>query len=161
MAANKATVSISASVLPDDMKTHVSSSVTYDLNDGAGDASKWVYFSSNVGSGSEILMPAGISYLGGTASDETAVTHATNDHLEFIVIKHSGYQGDGTTKSTDNIHFNFTDSVDADDATGNLTLEPGDVWYGRFSGTADLTDFTVEAKANTVKLLVYAVLDDV
>ena len=38
MAANKATVSVSASVLPDDMKAAVSGSITYDLNDGDGDA---------------------------------------------------------------------------------------------------------------------------
>ena len=130
MAANKATVSVSASVLPDDMKAAVSGSITYDLNDGDGDACKWVYFSSSVGTGSEILIPAGISYLAGTASDETSTTHATNDNIEFVVIKHSGFQGDGTTVSTDNIHFNFTDSVAAADTVGNLTLEPGDVWWG-------------------------------
>ena len=161
MAANKATVSVSASVLPDDMKAAVSGSITYDLNDGAGDAEKWVYFASNVSASSQIIMPAGISFLAGSAGDETGVTHATNDMIGFIIIKHSGYQGDGTTASTDNLYFNFTHGTDADNATGNIVLEPGDVWWGRFAGTADITDFTVEAAGNTVKLLVYAVIDDV
>ena len=161
MAAHKATVSESASVLPDDMKAAVGGTIEYDLNDGDGDACKWVYFANNVAASTEILMPAGISYLGGTAGDETAVTHATNDNIEFIVIKHTGFQGDGTTTSTDNLHFNFTHGVDAADAVGNLTLEPGDVWWGRCNAGTDLTDFTVIAAGNTVKLLIYAVLDDV
>ena len=161
MAAHRATVSISASVLPDDMKVAVGGTIVYDLNDGDGDACKWVYFANNVADSSQIIMPASISYLGGTAGDETAVTHATNDNIEFIVIKHTGFQGDGTTVSTDNLHFNFTDSVAAADTVGNLTLEPGDVWYGRLNGATDLTDFTVIAASNTIKLLVYAVLDDV
>ena len=44
MAANKATVSISASVLPDDMKVNVGGTIEYDLNDMAGDDSKWIYY---------------------------------------------------------------------------------------------------------------------
>ena len=103
MAAHRATVSISASVLPDDMKVSVGGTIVYDLNDGDGDACKWMYFANNVDNSSQIIAPASISYLGGTAGDETAVTHATTDNIEFIVIKHTGFQGDGTTVSTDNL----------------------------------------------------------
>ena len=39
MAPNKGTVSISASVLPDDMKVSVGGTIEYDLNDMAGDVS--------------------------------------------------------------------------------------------------------------------------
>ena len=42
MAAHKATVSVSASVLPDDMKASVGGTIVYHLND-IGDNNKWVY----------------------------------------------------------------------------------------------------------------------
>jgi hypothetical protein len=160
MAVNKATVNISASVLPDDLKALVGGTIVYDLNDSAGDDENWVYYANNVSSTNQAMLPAGISYLAGAAGDEAHVTHA-NDTVGFLILKHSGYQGDGTTTSTDNLYFNFTHGADADNATGNIVLEPGDVWWGRFAGTADTADFELEAAANTVKALVYACIDDV
>ena len=160
MAANKATVNVTASVLPDDMKASVGGTIVYDLNDSAGDTENWVYYANNVSTTNQQILPAGISYLAGSAGDVNT-TVANGDKIGFIVIKHSGYQGDGTTASTDNLYFNFTDSVNADNATGNIVLEPGDVWWGRFAGAPDTSDFEVEAAANTVKALVYACVDDV
>ena len=40
-----------------------------------------------------------------------------------------------------------------------MNLEPGDVWCGRFAHS-DIDDISVEAAANTIKLLIYAVVDD-
>ena len=48
MAANKATVNVSASVLPDDMKASIGGTIVYDLNDMAGDVSKWIYYVNEV-----------------------------------------------------------------------------------------------------------------
>jgi hypothetical protein len=160
MAANKATVSVSASVMPDDMKAAVGGTIVYDLNDSAGDTENWVYYANNVSATNQAILPADIGYLAGSAGDLNTRTHA-NDTIGFLVIKHSGFQGDGTTASTDNLYFNFTHGVDADNATGNLILEPGDVWWGRFAGTADTADLEGEAAANDIKVQIYAVLDDV
>ena len=139
MAANKATVSVSASVLPDDMKVSVGGTIIYDLNDMAGDDSKWIYYVNDIDSSSEVLIPADVGYLGtsGSAGHTTPTRSAAADLLEFVVIKHSGFQSDGTTVSTDNLFINFTHSTAAANATGNIVLEPGDVWWGRFAGTAD------------------------
>ena len=164
MAANRATVSVSASVLPDDTKASVGGTIVYDLNDMAGDDSKWIYYVNDIDNGSsEVLIPADVGYLGtsGSAGHTTPTRSAAADLLEFIVIKHSGFQSDGTTVSTDNLFINFTHGVDADNATGNLVLEPGDVWWGRFAGTADTADLTGLAAANDIKVQIYAVLDDV
>jgi hypothetical protein len=158
MAAHKATVSVSASVLPDDMKASVGGTTVYDLND-IGDNNKWVYFANNVSTSAQSIMADGVSYLAGNAGDETAVVDASADDLGFLVLKHSGYQGDGTTTSTDNLYLNITHGADADAAAGSLVLEPGDVWWGRFVHS-DIDDISVEAAGNTVKLLIYAVLDD-
>ena len=161
MAANKATVSISASVLPDDMKVSVGGTIVYDLNDMAGDASKWVSYAQDIDNSSEALIVADIGYLQGTAGNTTPTRTVSGDMYEFVVIKHSGFQSDGTTTSTDNLYINFTHGTAAANATGNLVLEPGDVWWGRFAGTADTADFTAIAASNDIKVLIYAVLDDV
>ena len=161
MAANKATVNVSASVLPDDMKASVGGTIVYDLNDMAGDAVKWISYANDIDSTSEALIVADIGYLQGTIGDTTPTRTSGSDNLEFIVIKHSGFRADGTTVSTDNLYINFTHGVAAANATGNLVLEPGDVWWGRFAGTADIADLTGIAASNDIKVLIYAAIDDV
>ena len=161
MAANKATVNITASVLPDDMKASVGGTIVYDLNDMAGDDSKWISYAQDIDTTSEALIVADIGYLQGTTGSTTPLRTHASDNVEFLVVKHSGFRSDGTTASTDNLFLNFTHGVDADNATGNLVLEPGDVWWGRFAGTVDTADITAEAAANDIKVLIYAVLDDV
>ena len=160
MAANKATVSVSASVLPDDMKISVGGTIVYDLNDMAGDDSKWISYANDIDNSSEALIVADIGYLQGSAGSTSPTRASASDNLEFIVIKHSGFRSDGTTASTDNLFINFTHGVAAANATGNIVLEPGDVWWGRFAGTADIGDLTGIAASNDIKVLVYAVLDD-
>ena len=160
MAANKVTVNVSAAVLPDDMKVSVGGTIVYDVNDMAGDNSKWISYAQDIDTTNEPLIVANIGYLQGSAGNTTpTITHAA-DNIEFIIIKHSGFQSDGTTTSTDNLFINFTHGVNADNATGNLVLEPGDVWWGRFAGTADTADLEGEAAANDIKVQIYAVLDD-
>lgn len=162
MAANKATVSVSASLGPDEAQMNVGGTIVYDLADMAGDDVKWIYMANDIDNSSEAIIPAGVGYLAkGVTGDTTpTVTHA-NDCVEFLVLKHSGYRADGTTVSTDNVFFNFEDGQAAADAVDNLVLEPGDVWWGRFKGTGDSADFTAIAAANDVKLLIWAALDDV
>ena len=161
MAAHKATVRVSASLLPDESKVSVGGTIVYDLNDMAGDASKWISYANDIDSSSEALVVADIGYLQGVIGDTTPTRTSGSDMFEFVVIKHSGYQADGTTTSTDNLYINFTHGTAAANATGNLVLEPGDVWWGRFAGTADIADLTAIAAGNDIKVLVYAVLDDV
>ena len=161
MAAEKATISISASLLPDDSKISVGGTIVYDLNDMAGDASKWVSYANDIDDASEALLVADIGFLQGTTGNTTPTRTSASDNYEFVVIKHSGYRADGTTTSTDNLYINFTHGVAAANATGNLCLEPGDVWWGRFAGTCDIADVTGIAASNDIKVLIYAVLDDV
>ena len=162
MAANKATVSVSASLGPDEAKMNVGGTIVYDLADMAGDDVKWVYFANDIDSSSEVIIPADVGYLAkGTTGDTTPTRTAAADCIEFLVLKHSGFQADGTTVSTDNLFFNFEHGQAAADAIDQLILEPGDIWWGRFKGTGDSADFTAIAAANDIKLLVWAALDDV
>tara|TARA_R100000458_G_C8236083_1_gene216411 strand:+ start:297 stop:791 length:495 start_codon:yes stop_codon:yes gene_type:complete len=163
MAADKATVNVSASVLPDDCRVSVGGTITHEIADGAGDVSKWISYAIDIDTSSEVAIPADIGYLNGSnASGLSPTRTASGDKIEFVVLKHSGFRSDGTTASaaSECIHFNFTDSVAGAAATGNLQLNPGEVWWGRLSGTPDSADLTAIAIGNDVKLLVYAILDD-
>ena len=159
MAAHRATVSISASVLPDDVKASIGGTIIYDLND-IGNNNKWIYTANSVSTSAQPIMIDGTSYIPGDAGeDAVTVLDADADDLGFLLLKHSGFQGDGTTTSTDNLYLNTTHGADADNAAGSLLLKPGEIWWGRFIHS-DIDDISVEATANTVKLLVYAVVDD-
>ena len=84
MAANKATVNVTASVLPDDMKASVGGTIVYDLNDSAGDTENWVYYANNVSTTNQQILPAGISYLAGSAGDVNT-TVANGDKIGFRI----------------------------------------------------------------------------
>jgi len=161
MAANKATVNISASVLPDDMKASVSGSIVYNLNDGAGDACKWISYAQDIGASNEVLLVADIGYLQGTAGDTTPTRTHADDNVEFIIIKHSGFKADGTTATTAQLFFNFTNGVVAANAAGNLCLDAGEAWCGKFNTAEDTANFTAISSSSDIKVLIYAVLDDV
>ena len=159
MAANRAVVTVSASLLPDDIKTSISGTTVYDLND-IGNTNGWLYYANTVGTSAGPIMSDGLSYIGGAPSgDENDVLDADVDDLGFLVIKHSGYRGDGTTVSTDKLYLNIAHGVDAAPAAGALILEAGEVWWGRFYHS-DIADISLEASANDIKALIWAVTDD-
>ena len=159
MAAHRATVSISASVLPDDVKASVGGTAVYDLND-IGNSNKWIYTANSVSTTAQPIMIDGTSYIPGDAGeDAVTVLDADTDDLGFLVLKHSGFQGDGTTASTDNLYLNIEHGKAASGGAEDLILEPGDVWWGRFVHS-DIDDISVDAAGNTIKLLIYAVIDD-
>ena len=163
MAADRAIVNVSASVLTEDAKVSVGGAIVHEIADGAGDVSQWISYAIDIDTSTEVVIPTGIGYLNGSSASGLAPTVvASGDKIEFIVLKHSGFRSDGSTASasTEVIHFNFTDSTAGAAATGNLQLNPGEVWWGRFSGTPDDADLTAIAIGNDVKLLVYAILDN-
>ena len=163
MAVDKATVSVSASVLTDDAKVNVGGTITHEIADGAGDVSQWISYALDVDTSEEVIIPTGIGYLNGSSTSGLApAVVASGDKIEFVVLKHSGFRSDGSTASASTavVHFNCTDSAAAAAATGNMQLNPGEVWWGRFSGTPDALDLRAISIGEDVKLLVYAILDD-
>ena len=89
MAADRATVSVSASVLTDDAKVNVGGTITHEIADGAGDLSQWMSYAIDIDTSEEVIVPAGIGYLNGSNTSGLAplVTHAA-DRPEFVVLKH-------------------------------------------------------------------------
>ena len=87
MAANKATVSISASLLPDDVKTSVGGTITYDLND-VGDSNKWFYTANSVSTSDQSIAIDGTSFIPGAAGEDavTVLDAGTDDEREVIQL---------------------------------------------------------------------------
>ena len=163
MAANKATITVTASVLPDKLKKTISGTATYNLND-VGTANKWVFYLNNVSTTSQPCIPDSVAYLPNDAGDqEASVVDSDTDDLGLIVIKHTGYQGDGLTKTAANakLYINVHPGIDASDTEnlGNMYLLPGEVWWGRFVHS-DLTDIQLESSLGTINVEVYAAVDD-
>ena len=164
MAAHKAVINVSASVLPDNIKTGVSGTAIYNLND-VGNDNKWVHYINSVGTASEACIPSSVAYLTGSAGETGTpdTTTTATDDVGVIIIKHTGYQGDGVTKTASDtrLYINVHHGVDAgpQDDLGNMFLLPGEVWWGRFYNS-DMTDIQLEASVSTINAAIYAIADD-
>ena len=87
MAVDKATVNVSASVLPDDVRMSVGGTITHEIADGAGDVSKWVHYAIDIDTSSEVILPADIGYLNGSSVSGLIPTRtAIGDKIEFLVL---------------------------------------------------------------------------
>ena len=162
MAANKSIITVTASVLPDKLKRTISGTATYNIND-IGNDNKWVFYLNNVSTTSQPCIPDSVAYLPNDAGDLATTVDSDVDDLGLVVIKHTGYQGDGLTKTAANakLYLNVHHGVDASDTInlGNMYLLPGEVWWGRFVHS-DLTDIQLEASTDTINVEVYAVVND-
>jgi len=153
--ANAASISISATMLPDEIATTLSGSMTVTPDD-AND--KWYYKKTIVTTTSADLIAG--SFLDYTAVDQdTAPTAvATGDKVKFLFVQNQS--------TADGIML----SIDAGTAAHNLAdgifIGPSQTWFGRLPNVtvADLhaisadIDGTGDASANAV---VIALLDDV
>ena len=159
MAADRATVSISASLLPDEIKTSISGTTVYDLDD-FGDNNKWVYTLTNVGATSEDLITTGTTYLGQGTSDEgaTGTTQGTDDVL-FIFVKHSGTTN-GSTTTTANLHISTAAGTASGTATGDVVLKPNECWFARLSTDTKIEDINGDSSSGVVQAQVFAICDD-
>ena len=159
MAANKAVVHISASVLPDNLKRTVSGSISHDLNEGPGDNDKWIYYLASIGTASEAVLNGTPSFLS-SAGDSTANVASTDD-AQFVILHHTGYQSDGTTKTPDNayLYFNIHNAT-AVAGAANMWLKPGEVWWGRLHSN-DIAHVVAIASVGTINVAMYAIVDDI
>ena len=160
MAADKAIVNISASLLPDEIKTSVGGTTTYNLNDEGND-NKWAYSLTIVGNSSEDALLASVPFLGqGTAEEgATATTNGTDD-VVFFFIKHTGTT-DGSTATTDKLFLNLSaGDPSSGGSAGDIIIEPNECFYARLSNT-EINDINVEADGSSnIQAMVFAIIDD-
>ncbi len=147
--ADDATISLNATVLPDEISKTIAGSVTItpaDAND------KWYYKLTSVSNSSTDL-------IAGYFIDYTAVDHdtaptavATGDKVKFLFIKN--------TSTADGIVICLDGGTAANDLADGIFIGPGQSWFGKLPN-ATVADIHAISSSSTVTCIVAALLDDV
>ena len=160
MAADRCVVNVSASLLPDEIKTSVGGNTVYNLND-IGDNNKWAYSLTIVGNSNEDALLASVPFLGQGTSEEgaTATVNGTDD-VVFLFIKHTG-TSDGTTANTDKLFLNLSGAdPTGGGSVGDIIINANECFFAKLSNTA-IDDINVEADGSSnIQIQVFAVIDD-
>ena len=158
MAADRATISVSASLLPDEIKTSVGGTIIYDIDD-LGDNNKWAYSLTIVGASSEDALLASVPFLGQGTSEEgaTATVNGTDD-VVFFFIKHSGTT-DGATSTTANLHINLSAGTATGSAVGDIVIKPNECFFARL-GNTEIDDINADSSSGNIQAQVFAICDD-
>tara|TARA_R100001510_G_C7572032_1_gene148066 strand:- start:183 stop:674 length:492 start_codon:yes stop_codon:yes gene_type:complete len=160
MAAHKATVNVSASILPDNIKVSVGGTTVYDLND-VGDNNKWIHWRGQTDgtSAQDLVSTADVQYLNQTVdyNDALGEVDEANDDVVFILIKNDATT-DGSTASTSNLYVGLSGGNLAANS-GTIIIEPNEVWFARLRGEA-LADINCASSSGDLVYDVFAVLDD-
>ncbi len=147
--ADDATISLNATVLPDEIAKTISGSVTVspaDAND------KWYYKLTSVSNSSTDLI-AGYFTDYTAVDDDTAPTAvATGDKVNFIFIKN--------TDSSNDVYIVLDAGTASTSATDAIKIAAGHSWFGNLPNTT-VADIHAISSSSTVTCIVAALLDDV
>jgi len=153
--ANDATISISATLLPDEISRTISGSMTVSPDD-AND--KWYYKLTAVTTTSADLIAG--RYIDYTAvdqdTDQTAV--ATGDKVKFLFLQNQS--------SADGIYVCFDGGTAANDLVDAVFIGPLQTWFGRLPNTTVANIHAIssdigDAGDATANVIVAALIDDV
>jgi hypothetical protein len=159
MAADRATLSISASLLPDEIKTSISGTTVYDLND-YGDNNKWAYSLTIVGSSSEDALLPTVAYLGqGAAEEGGTASVAADDDVLFLFIKHTGTT-DGSTSTTATLAINLAGTAATGSAAGDIVLKPGECFGARMGTANPMANINADSSSGDIQAMVFVIADD-
>ena len=147
--ADDATISLNATVLPDEIAKTISGSVTVSPSD-AND--KWYYKLTSVSNSSTDLI-AGYFTDYTAVDDDTAPTAvATGDKVNFIFIKN--------TDSSNDVYIVLDAGTASTSATDAIKIAAGHSWFGNLPNTT-VADIHAISSSSTVTCIVAALLDDV
>ena len=153
--ADDATISISATLLPDEISKVISGSMTVtpvDAND------KWYYKLTAVTTTSADLIAG--SFLDYTAVDQdtapTAIT--TSDKVKFLFVQ--------VQSSTDGVYVCFDGGTAANDLVDGIFVGPNQTWFGRLPNTTVANIHAISSDIGDVgdasaNVIVAALIDDV
>lgn len=153
--ADDATISISATILPDEISRVISGSMTVSPDD-AND--KWYYKLTAVTTTSADLIAG--SFLDYTAVDQdtapTAIT--TSDKVKFLFMQN--------TSSADGVYVCFDGGTAANDLVDGVFIGPNQTWFGRLPNTTvanihAISSDIADAGDATANVIVAALIDDV
>ena len=145
--ANGASVSISATVLPDKISKVISGSMTLDPSDANH---KWYYKLTSVTNSSNDLI--GGYYSNYTALADSTVPETVNasDTVAFLLIKNHD--------TANSIYLNIAAGTAAA-AAGNIYIGPGETWYARLTTTL-VGSIHAISSTSTGECTVIAMFDD-
>ena len=166
--ADKATGSLSASVLSDISKMSIGGSLSYEPAD-SGD--KWVYTERQIGAASEPLLPTTQPYIDIYSNTGAQTTVASGDFYRWLLIKNTGTT-DGSTTSEEGIVLSLDGDVAAHNEAEGIFIGPGETWISKFPSStsqADIYAITVNVTSgvpsstgdSTVLCIIAAIMDDV
>ena len=153
--ADDATVSIQATILPDEIAKTLSGTMTVTPDD-AND--KWYYkLTACTATSTDLIAGSFLDYT--AVDDDTAPTAiSTSDKVKFLFVQN--------TSSADGVYIVFDGGTAANDVADGVFIGPSQTWFGRLPNTtvanihaisSDIGD-TGDAAAN---LIVAALIDDV
>ena len=159
MAVDRATVSVSASLLPDNIKVTVGGIAVYDMND-AGNNNHWVHYRglTDGTTARDLVNPNDIQY-----NNNPRQMNEANDDVVFILIKNSGYtgtifqEGSTGTASTSDLYVGLSGG-DILLNSGTIVIGPGECWFAKLRGEA-MQDINCASSSGNLLYDVFAVLD--
>jgi hypothetical protein len=153
--ADAATVTISAVLLPDEIATTITGSMTVTPDD-SGD--KWYYkLTSCTTASTDLIAGAFLDYT--PVDDDTAPTAVhTDDKVKFLFIKN--------TSISDGVYVCFDGGTAAHNLVDGVFIGPSQTWFGRLPNTTVENLHAISADIDgtgdaVVNLIVAALIDDV
>ena len=153
--ADAATITVSATLLPDEIAKTISGSMTVTPDD-AND--KWYYkLTSCTATSTDLIAGSFLDYT--AVDDDTAPTavHA-NDLVKFLFIKN--------TSTADGVYVCFDGGTAANDLVDGVFIGPEQTWFGRLPNTTvenlhAISSDIADVGDATANLIVAALIDDV
>ena len=145
--ADAATISVTATMLPDEIATTISGSMTL----APADANhKWYYKLTSVSNSSTDLMAGYFTDYLAIDDDTAPIAITTSDTVAFLFIQN--------TDASNLVYLNWNGAAAA--AAGNLYVGAGETWYGRL-GVTLVGSLHAISSTSTVNCIVAALIDDV
>ena len=145
--ADAATISVTATMLPDEIAKTITGSMTVTPADANH---KWYYKLTSVTNSSNDLIGGYFSNYTALADSTAPQTIATTDTVAFLWIQN--------TDASNAVYLNFTTA--AASTTGNIYVGAGETWYGRL-GVTTVGAVHAISSTSTVTCIVCALIDDV
>ena len=153
-------MSVSASLLPDNIKATIGGTTVYDIDDN-GSANKWFYvrMQTDGTTARDLITEDGVQYLNETITytDTIGLTVEATDDCVFLVIKNTATT-DGSTASTANLYVGLSGG-DLSANAGTIVIEPNECWFARLRGEA-MADVNAASSSGDLVYDVFAILDD-
>ena len=163
MAADRATVSVSASLLPDEIKTSIGGTTIYDIDD-IGNNNNWFYSLTLIGTSSEDLIKDAINFVpGGLAGQGAHPVDIDVDDLGFLFVKHTGTI-DGVVVSTNSLCINLSNGTPNGTSVGDIIIKPNECFFARLGHTRvdniNGISLNEDASGNNIQVQVLGIADN-